>query len=215
MSRLLDKLEDKLESTQSSLQKSIKRIATLLNQLISTQTLDQDQETYELSQVEMENTQPTYEKFFKISTQVLDNQLNRQASELISGQKEDSFFGQLVPRWKIWILEHIRFDEAKKFNNVEKPIEEVCIFDDYPRFLGKVIRYHLATHRSHRKQVESHCEDNCNDDEPIEEVIHVHEVCKFVDDSLIWLHIHPQGESWIMLWECMNSWWASISWWII
>ena len=60
----------------------------------------------------------------------------------------------------------------------------MCIFDDYPRFLGKVIRYHLATHRSHRKQVESHCEDNCNDDEPIEEVIHVHEEYKFDDDSL-------------------------------
>jgi len=28
------------------------------------------------------------------------------------------------------ILDHIRLDEAKKFNNVEKPIEKVCIFDD-------------------------------------------------------------------------------------
>jgi len=60
----------------------------------------------------------------------------------------------------------------------------VCIFDDYPRFLDKVIRDHLTTYRSRREQVESYCEDDCNDDEPIEEVIHMHEVCKFDDDSL-------------------------------
>ena len=71
---------------------------------------------------------------------------------------------------KMSILNHIRLNEAKKFNNVEKPIEKVCILDDYPRFLNKVIRDHLAIHRSRREQVESYCEDNCNDDKPIEEV---------------------------------------------
>jgi len=59
----------------------------------------------------------------------------------------------------------------------------VNIFDDYPRFLEKVIRDHLATYRSHREQVKSYCEDDCNDDEPIGEVIHVHKVCNFDDDS--------------------------------
>jgi len=49
------------------------------------------------------------------------------------------------------ILNHICLDEAKKFNNVEKPIKEVCIFNDYPRFLDKVIRNHLAAYRSHRE----------------------------------------------------------------
>jgi len=82
------------------------------------------------------------------------------------------------------IVNHIRLDKAKKFNNIEKPIEEVCIFNDYPRFLDKVIRDHLATYTSHREQVELYCEDDCNGDEPIEKVIHVHEVCKFDDDSL-------------------------------
>ena len=71
------RLLDKLESHQSSLEKSLERIETLLSQLISTQTLGQDQETHQLSQVEVENTQPTYKKNFKTSTQVLDNQLNR------------------------------------------------------------------------------------------------------------------------------------------
>jgi len=60
----------------------------------------------------------------------------------------------------------------------------MCIFEDYPRFLDKVIRDHLATHKSRGEQIESYCEDDCNDDKPIEEVIHVHEVCKFDDDSL-------------------------------
>ena len=82
------------------------------------------------------------------------------------------------------ILDHICLDEAKKFNNVEKPIEEVCTLDNYPRFLDKVIKDYLATHRSIREQVESYCEDDCNDDKSIEEVIHVHEVYKFDDDSL-------------------------------
>jgi len=54
--------------------------------------------------------------------------------------------------------------KQKKFNNVEKPIEEVCILDDYPRFLDKVIKDYLAKHRFRRGQV--------------------HEVCKFDDDSL-------------------------------
>ena len=79
------------------MEKSLERILTFLNQLISTQTLDQDQETHQLSQVEVEDTQPTYEKNFKTSTQVLDNQLNRQASKLVSRQKEDSFSTQLAP----------------------------------------------------------------------------------------------------------------------
>jgi len=82
------------------------------------------------------------------------------------------------------VLYHIRLDEAKKFNNIDKPINKVCIFDDYHRFLDKVIRNHLATYKSRRKQVESYCEDECNGDEPIEKIIHVHEVCKFDDDSL-------------------------------
>ena len=47
-----------------------------------------------------------------------------------------------------------------------------------------MIRDHLSTHKSRREQVESYCEDDCNDDKPIKEVIHVHEVCKFDDDSL-------------------------------
>jgi len=96
------------------------------------------------------------------------------------------------------ILNHIRLDEAKKINNVEKPIEKVCIFDDYPRLLDKVIRDHLATYKSCRAQIESYCEDACNDNEPIDEVIYAHEVCKFDDDFLClndlfrddWLHIH-------------------------
>jgi len=121
---------------------------------------------------------------FKNCTQVLDNQLNRQASELVSGQKEDSFSTQLAPRRKMSILYHIRLNEAKKFNNVEKSIEKVFIFYDYPMFLDKVIRDHLVTHRYRREHIESYCEDDCNDDEPIEKVIHVHEVCKFDDDSL-------------------------------
>ena len=132
----------------------------------------------------MEDTQPTYEKTFRTSTELLDNQLNQQASELVNGQKEDSFSTQLAPRRKISILNHIRLEEAKKFNKVEKPIEKVCILDNYSRFLDKVLRNHLATHRSHREQVESYCEDDCNDEKPIEEVIHVHEVCKFDHDSL-------------------------------
>ena len=115
---------------------------------------------------------------------MLDNQLNRQATELDSGQKEDSFSTQLAPRRKMSIVDHIRLDETKKFNNVEEPIEKVCIFDDYPRFLDKVIKDYLVTRRSHRDQVESYCEDDCNDDKIIEEVIHVHEVCIFNDDSL-------------------------------
>jgi len=56
------RLIDKLESHQGSLKKSLKKIATLLNQP-STQTLDQDQETHQLLQVEVKETQPTYEKF--------------------------------------------------------------------------------------------------------------------------------------------------------
>jgi len=59
----------------------------------------------------------------------------------------------------------------------------VCIFNDYPRFLDKVIRDHLTTHNSRREQVKSYCEDDCND-EPIKKVIHMHEVCKFDNDSL-------------------------------
>jgi len=106
---------------------------------------------------------------------VHDNQLNRQTNELVCGQKEDSFFTQLSPRRKMSILIHIRLDEVRKFNNIEKPIEEVCILDDYCRFLDKVIRDHLTIHRSRREQVESYCENDCNDNEPIQEVIHVHE----------------------------------------
>ena len=102
------------------------------------------------------------------------------------------------------ILDHIHLDEAKeKFNNIETPIEEVCIIDDYPRLLDKVIRDHLATHRSRREQVESYCEDDGNNDKPIEEVIHVHEVANLMMIfyvwmtclDIIWLHIHPRGES--------------------
>ena len=115
---------------------------------------------------------------------MLDNQLNIQASELVSGQKKDFFCTQLAPKRKMSILDHIRLDEAKKFNNVEKPTEKMCIFDEYPRFLDKVIRDHFVIYRSRRKQVESYYEDDYNDDEPIEEVIHAHEVCKFNDDSL-------------------------------
>jgi len=97
------------------------------------------------------------------------------------------------------ILDHIRLDEVKKFNNVKKPIEKVCILNYYPRFLNKVIKDYLATHRSHREQVESYCEDNCNNDKPIEEVIHVHEVANLMMIfyvwmtclEMIWLHIHP------------------------
>jgi len=55
-------------------------------------------ESHQLSQVEVEDTQPTYERKFRTSTQVLDNQPNRQASELVSGQKEDSFSTQLAHR---------------------------------------------------------------------------------------------------------------------
>ena len=136
----------------------IKNHADHQYQSISTQTLDQDQETHQLSQVEVEDTQPTYKKIFRISTQVSDKQLNRQANELVSGQKKDTFSTQLAPRQKISILNYIRLDEVRKFNKIEKPIEKV---------------------------------------------IHVHEVCKFDDDSLylddlfrdVWLHIHPQGES--------------------
>ena len=60
----------------------------------------------------------------------------------------------------------------------------MCIFDDYPRFLDSVIRDHLTTHRSHGEQIESYFKDDCNDDEPTEEVIHVHKVHNFEDDSL-------------------------------
>ena len=84
-----------------------------------TQNRDQDQETHQLSQVEVEDTKPTYEKNFKTSTQVRDNKLNRQANELVSGQKEDSFSTQLAPRWKMSIVGHIHLDEARKFNNIE------------------------------------------------------------------------------------------------
>jgi len=73
------------------------------------------------------------------------------------------------------ILDHNCLDESKKFNNIEKPIEEMCILDDYPKFLDKVIKNYLATHRSHREQVESYCEDDCSDNKSIEEVIHVYE----------------------------------------
>ena len=99
----------------------------------------------------MEDTQPTSKQNFKISTQVLDNQLNKQANELVSGQKEDSFSTQLTPRRKMSILNHIRLKEARKFNNIEKLIEEVCILDDYPRFLDKVIRDYLATYISRKE----------------------------------------------------------------
>ena len=74
MCRRLDKLEDGLEFYQSTLEKSLK-IETLLNQPISIKTLDQDQEAHQLSQVEVEDTQPTYEENFKTSTQMRDNQL--------------------------------------------------------------------------------------------------------------------------------------------
>ena len=60
----------------------------------------------------------------------------------------------------------------------------MCIFDDYPRFLDKVIREHLTTHRSRGEQIDSYFKDDCNDEEPTEKVIHVHEMCKFDDDSL-------------------------------
>ena len=50
----------------------------------------------------------------------------------------------------------------------------MCILDDYPRFLDKVIKDYLVAHRSRREQVESYCENDCNDDKPIEDVLHVH-----------------------------------------
>jgi len=120
----------------------------------------------------VEDTQP-YEKKFRTITQVCDIQLNRQANKLVSRQKEDFFSTQLSPKRKISILDNICLDKARKFNNVEKSIDEVCILDDYSRFLYNVIKDHLATHRSHRDQVKSYCEDDYNDDKPIEEVIHV------------------------------------------
>ena len=91
---------------------------------------------------------------------MLDNQLNRQGSELVSGPEEDSFSTRLAPRQNISILNHFRLDVAKKINNVKQPIAEVCIFDDYPRFLDKVIIEHLVIHISHREQIELYCEDD-------------------------------------------------------
>ena len=72
---------------------------------------------------------------------------------------------QSVPGPKSSILEHIHFHEAKKFNTFEKPVEEVCILDDYPRYLDKVIRDHLAIHTPSVEQVESYCENEYDDDE--------------------------------------------------
>ena len=59
--RRLEKLEDELEFHQSTLEKSLKKIKTILNQPISTQILNQDQETYQLSQVEIEDTQISHQ----------------------------------------------------------------------------------------------------------------------------------------------------------
>jgi len=47
-----------------------------------------------------------------------------------------------------------------------------------------LFREDLDTHTPPKEQVESYCKDECNDEEPIEEVIHVYEVRKFDDDSL-------------------------------
>ena len=47
----------------------------------------------------------------------------------------------------------------------EKVVEEVCIFDDYPRFLDKVIRDHLVILTPHVEQVESYCKGDSDDDE--------------------------------------------------
>ena len=46
----------------------------------------------------------------------------------------------------------------------EKPVEEVCMFDDYPRYLYKVIRDHLATLTPRVEQVELYCEGDCDDE---------------------------------------------------
>jgi len=62
---------------------------------------------------------------------------------------------QFVPEPKSSILDHIRFHEANKFNTCEKPVDEVCIFDDFSRFRDKVIRDHLVKITPRREQVES------------------------------------------------------------
>ena len=47
----------------------------------------------------------------------------------------------------------------------EKTIEKMYIFDDYPRYLDKVIRDYLATLTPRIVQIESYCEGDCADDE--------------------------------------------------
>ena len=51
---------------------------------------------------------------------------------------------QSVPEPKSSILDHISFHEANKLNTCEKPVDEVWIFDDFPRFQDKMIIDHLA-----------------------------------------------------------------------
>jgi len=41
---------------------------------------------------------------------------------------------QSVPGPKSSILYHIHFHETNKLNTYEKSVDEVCIFDDFPRF---------------------------------------------------------------------------------
>ena len=58
---------------------------------------------------------------------MLDNQLNRQASELVNGQKEDSIATQFAPTQKMSILDYIRLDEAKN-STMLKSMLRTCAY---------------------------------------------------------------------------------------
>ena len=134
---------------------------------------------------------------------MLDNQLNRQASMLVSVQKEDSCSTQLAPRRKISILNHICLDEEKKFNNIEKLTEKVCILDDYPKFLDKVIRDYFATIALAGSKLNHIARMTvmmikllrklymCMKCANLMMILYVWMTCL----EMIWLHMHPRGES--------------------
>ena len=136
---------------------------------------------------------------------------------------------QSIPEPKSSILDYIYFHEENKFNTCEKPIDEVCIFDDFPRFWDKVIKYHLAKIIPCREQVESYCEDKHVDDDeslcldelfwddldthtPLEEKVELccEDTCE--DDEPLFLDILFKDECDLLAQEvtlstCLEFWW--------
>ena len=80
-----------------------------------------------------------------------------------------------------------RIEELK----YEKPVEEVCMFDDYPCYLDKVIRDYLATLTPRIVQIESYCEGDCDDDELLFQTKYEDEVTKVCEK----IYVEEQNNS--------------------